>query len=284
MFPAPCERPRRRPLTPSSLPRPPSASPRSALQVSLSVWRALFMREALSRVSSQRYGWVWLLLQPVVHIALLMLLFSTLRQRTLAGADFALFLALGLLGYQLFTNTAQRSASALAANRGLLAYRQVLPVDTVLVRAVVEGSLQLLVGLALLSGAALFRFDVLPHDPLLALEAYLLLWLFGSGLGLALSVGYALVPEIEKIMGFVFMPLYFASGVLFSPAAMPARLQEWLLYNPIVHGLELGRAAFFPGYHLVQGLSAGYLASFGLAFWLLGLALHRRFAIQVAAQ
>ncbi|MDM0083297.1 ABC transporter permease [Variovorax sp. J31P179] len=271
-------------MTPSSLPRPPSASPRSALQVSLSVWRALFMREALSRVSSQRYGWVWLLLQPVVHIALLMLLFSTLRQRTLAGADFALFLALGLLGYQLFTNTAQRSASALAANRGLLAYRQVLPVDTVLVRAVVEGSLQLLVGLVLLSGAALFRFDVLPHDPLLALEAYLLLWLFGSGLGLALSVGYALVPEIEKIMGFVFMPLYFASGVLFSPAAMPARLQEWLLYNPIVHGLELGRAAFFPGYHLVQGLSPGYLASFGPAFWLLGLALHRRFAKQVAAQ
>ncbi len=149
--------------------------------------------------------------------------------------------------------TQRSAASALAANRGLLAYRQVLPVDTVLVRAVTEGSLQLLVGLALLSGAALIRFDVLPHDPLLALEAYLLLWLFGSGLGLALSVGYALVPEIEKIMGFVFMPLYFASGVLFSPAAMPARLQEWLLYNPIVHGLELGRAAFFPGYHLVQG-------------------------------
>ena len=65
---------------------------------------------------------------------------------------------------------------------------------------------------------------------------------------------------------------------------MPARLQQWLLYNPIVHGLELGRAAFFPGYHLVQGLSAGYVASFGVAFWLLGLALHRRFAIQVAAQ
>ena len=146
-----------------------------------------------------------------MHIALLMLLFSTLRQRTLPGADFALFLALGLLEYQLFVNTARRSASALSANRGLLAYRQVLPVDAVLVRAVVEGTLQLFVGSALLAGAALFGFDVLPHAPLLALQAYFLLWFFGAGLGLMLSVGYSLVPEIEKVVAFVFTQIGRAS-------------------------------------------------------------------------
>lgn len=242
------------------------------------------MREALSRVSSQRHGWVWLLMQPVAHIALLMLLFSTLRQRSLAGADFALFLALGLLGFQLFTNTSRRSASALSANRGLLVYRQVLPIDAVLVRAMVEGTIQCFVSFVLLAGAALLGFDVLPHDPLRALRAFFLLWLLGTGLGLTLSVAYVLIPEVEKIVGFVFPPLYFASGVLFSPAAAPARLQEWLLYNPLMHGLELGRSAFFPGYYVVQGVSEGYVASFGVALALTGLLLHRRFAVQVAAQ
>lgn len=242
------------------------------------------MREALARVASERFGWVWLLLQPVAHIAMLMLLFSTLRQRSLAGADFALFLALGLLGYQLFTNTAKRSAAALAANRGLLAYRQVLPIDTVLARTVVEGASQFFVGLTLLVGAGLFGFDVLPHDPIGALQAYFLLWLFGAGLGLVFSAGYALIPETEKVVDLIFRPLYFASGVMFSPAMMPARLQEWLLYNPLVHGLELTRSAFFPGYHLVQGINAGYLAALGIACWFLGLMLHHRFAMRIAAQ
>jgi capsular polysaccharide transport system permease protein len=257
---------------------------RKSFAVAASVWRALFMREALSRVSTKRAAWAWMLIEPVAHIALLMLLFSTLRQRHLAGVDFALFLVLGLLGFQLFTKTTRRSASALAANRGLMAYRQVLPIDAVLVRAAVEGTLQFFIGLVLLSGAALFGFDVLPHDPLLALQAYFLLWLFGAGLGLILSVAYTLVPETERIMGFIFAPLYFASGVLFSPAMMPARLQEWLLFNPLVHGLELAREAFFPTYHLAQGISAGYLAAFGLGSMFLGLAMHRRFGVQVAAR
>lgn len=242
------------------------------------------MREALSRLSSRRFGWLWLLLEPAAHIVFLMILFSTLRQRSLAGVNFALFLALGLLGFQLFTRTARQSAAALSANRGLLAYRQILPVDAVLVRSAVEGTLQLLVGLMLFAGLTLFGLDALPHDPLLALRAYLLLWLFGAGLGLTLSVAFVLIPEVEKIVGFVFTPLYFASGVLFSVAAMPPRLQEWLLYNPLIHGLELARAAFFHDYHLVQGISEAYLASFGLAFMLLGLLLHRRFVLQVRAQ
>lgn len=242
------------------------------------------MRETLSRISTQRAGWVWMLVAPLMHIAFLMLLFSTLRQRKLAGADFALFLALGLLGYQSFLNTAQRSASALSANRGLLAYRQVLPIDAVLVRTVVEGTLQLFIALLLLTGAAIVGFDVIPQDPLLALQAFFLLWLFGAGLGLILSVAYTLVPEVEKILSFVFPPLYFVSGVLFSPAMMPAQVQEWLLYNPIVHGLELAREAFFPSYHLVQGVSRSYLAAFGVGSMFLGLALHRRFASKVAAQ
>jgi capsular polysaccharide transport system permease protein len=234
--------------------------PRTPLAVTVSVWRALFLREALARMSAGRAGWMWLLLEPVAHVAFLMLLFSTLRQRELAGVDFALFLALGLTGFRFFTTSARRGAGALAANRGLLAYRQVKPVDTVLVRVALEGMILVFVIALLLAGAAMF------------------------GVGLALCVGVTMVPEIDRIVGFVFTPLYFASGVFFSPAMMPPRLQEFLLYNPLVHGLELVRGAFFPGYHLVQGIELGYLAAWALGALLFGLALHRRFARELAAR
>jgi capsular polysaccharide transport system permease protein len=248
----------------------------------VAVWHALFMREALARISGRRAGWLWLILEPVVQVALLALVLSSFRGRSVDGTDFALFLAIGVLGYKFFQHAAQRSSTAISANRGLLAYRQVKPVDTVIVRAMLEGVINLFVAIALAALAALLGHDVLPRDPWVLAQACCLLWLLGVGVGLVLSVGGTLVPEIEKITGFVFLPLYFASGVMFSPAMFPPAVQAWLLYNPILHGIELGRSAFFPGYHVVPGISMGYLAACALAFLLLGLALHRRFASKLA--
>jgi capsular polysaccharide transport system permease protein len=259
-----------------------ASASRTSLQVTLAVWHALFMREALARISGRRVGWLWLVLEPVVQVSVLAIVLSSFRGRSVDGTDFALFLAIGVLGYKFFQHAAQRSATAITANRGLLAYRQVKPVDTVLVRAMLEGAINLFVAIALAALAALLGHDVLPHDPWTLVQACGLLWVLGIGVGLVLSVGGTLVPEIEKIVGFVFLPLYFASGVMFSPAMFPPAVQAWLLYNPILHGIELGRGAFFPGYHVVQGISLGYLAGFALGFLLLGLALHRRFAAKLA--
>jgi capsular polysaccharide transport system permease protein len=213
-----------------------------------------------------------------------MVMFSTLRTRSVAGADFALFLALGVLGFHLFKHAAMRSMEAVSANAALFAYRQVKPVDTVLVRAALEGAIQFFVGVLLLAGASLFGFEVLPHDPLGVMAAFFLLWLFGAGLGLMLSVGVTLVPEIGKVTNLVFTPLYFMSGVMFSPAMLPPVAREWLLLNPIMHGLEGMRAAYFPGYHRAVGVDLGYLGAFALLSFLFGLALHVRFAIKLTTR
>jgi capsular polysaccharide transport system permease protein len=256
---------------------------RSATSVTFSVWKALFLREAVSRLATGRAAWLWLLLEPAAHVAILMVLFSTIRQRSVQGTDFALFLALGVLGFNLFKKAATRSMEAVSANAALFAYRQVKPVDAVLVRAALEGVIQLFIGVLLLAGASLFGFEVLPHDPLGVLVAFVLLWIFGAGLGLILSVGTTLVPEIGKVAKLVFMPLYFLSGVMYSPAMLPPAARPWLLLNPLVHGMEALRAAFFPGYHRVSGVDLGYLATFALLSLLFGLALHVRFATRMTA-
>lgn len=241
------------------------------------------MREALTRLYGRRMAWLWLLLEPLVHVGFLMLIFSTLRQRHLSGVDFALFLALGFMGYQMFVATGRRCASAIGANRGLLSYRQVLPVDTVLARIALESTLQFIVLVLLLLLAAVAGFDVLPHDPLIACAALALLALMGAGFALTFSVLYVLVPETEKLVGFIFVPLYFLSAIMYSPAMLPVTAREWLLYNPIVHGVELIRSGFFPGYHILPEVSVGYLAAWALSLTVLGLALQRRFAKRLQA-
>lgn len=254
------------------------------MQVTWAVWRALFMREALTRLFGRRMAWLWLVFDPIAQIAFLMLLFTTIRQRSFGSIDFALFLAIGIMGYKMCITVGRRSAAALSANKGLLAYRQVLPVDTVIARIALEAVIQFLVVIFLLAGAALFGFDVLPHDPLAALAALALLAVMGAGLGLILSALFELVPESEKVINVLFIPLYFASGIMYSPAALPSSAQQILLYNPLVHGIELLRSAFFEGYHVIHGINWDYLASFGIGFTLLGLALHRRFANKLIAK
>jgi capsular polysaccharide transport system permease protein len=48
---------------------------RSAWAITLSVWRALFLREAMHRLFYRRGAWVWLMLEPVLQMVFLAFLF-----------------------------------------------------------------------------------------------------------------------------------------------------------------------------------------------------------------
>ncbi|WP_291991745.1 ABC transporter permease [Candidatus Accumulibacter sp. ACC003] len=257
---------------------------RSSASITLSVWNAIFLREAVSRVSGGRAAWVWLLVEPVAHLTILMVVLSTVRHGITLGIDFALFLAVGILGYTLFRSTALRSMAAISANRALFAYRQVKPVDVVLVRAFLEGVIQLFVGLIMFAGMLLAGFDVVPYDPLTVMLVYGLFWLFGTGIGLMLSVGSTLIPELGKVANICFIPLYFVSGVMFPPVLLPPEVLDWLLLNPIMQGVELARSSFSPSYTTVTGLDVGYVAAFAFASFFFGLALHVRFARRLLMQ
>lgn len=257
---------------------------RVPLDITLSVWKALFLREALTRLSAGRAAWLWIIVEPAAQVALLMLIFTSIRQRVLPGIDFALFLGIGVIGYYLFKNVASRSANAISANSALFVYRQTRPVDVVFVRVFLEGILQLFVFMTLLAGMLLVGFDIRLHDFMTFIAAWGLLWLFGAGIGLILSVGAELVPEISKIANLLFTPIYFVSGVFFAPFMLPPMYQEWILLNPLVHGMELLRASFFPEYNLAPGISIAYLGAFALFSILLGLAMHLRFATRMAAK
>ncbi|WP_332675297.1 ABC transporter permease [Aromatoleum sp.] len=261
-----------------------SGTVRSASAVTLSVWKALFLREAVSRISSGRAAWAWLLFEPVVHVAFILVLFTLVRMRVVPGAEAAVWLLVGLSSFFTARNIYSRGMEAINANEALFAYRQVIPVDAVLVRAALEAFLGVIVAMLLLVGAGLFGFQVVPHDPLGALAGFAGLCLCGLGLGLILSVASELVPELGKVARLLFTPLYFLSGVMFPVSLVPPQYREILFYNPFAHGLELARGAFFPLYHAAPEASFGYLYGFALTTIFLGLSLQVRYAVRLRAQ
>ncbi len=167
---------------------------RTSIAVALSVWRAMLLREALSRLFSRRAAWFWLLTEPVYHVAFLMFLFSTVRVRHVGGFETPVWIMVGLTSFFFFMRTARQAMDAVGANKSLFAYRQVHPVDTVLTRAVLECALMIVAGTLLFMGAGLVGFDVLPADPLAVMAALLGIWLLGLGFGLVASVIVELSP------------------------------------------------------------------------------------------
>lgn len=258
---------------------------RSPWQVTLDVWHALFMREIGARITQDRFGWSWLFLEPILHIVIMIGIRELLgRIRFIPNVEFIPYLIVGLLSFFVFRTALMRSLGAINASRGLFAYRQIQPVDTVLVRCMVELILKSMVFLVFIWGAHALGYTILPFNPLYAFYFWLGLWLLGTGLGLVLSVLTAIIPEAEKIISMAMFPLYFLSGVLIPLQFLPHSLHPYLLWNPIPHYIEHIRFMFFEHYQSLDGLNVLYPALWTVSSLLLGLMLHLAFKNRIKAQ
>lgn len=257
---------------------------RSSLSITFSVWRAIFLREALDRLFDMRGAWFWLLVEPVCHIGFFAFVYGAIRMRSVGGIDYTIWILVGLLAFFLFRRTAIQVMYAVDCNRSLFAYRQVKPFDAAIVRAGLEAFLMTIVAAVILTIAFLLGHITIPSDPLLVMLAILGLWLFGLGFGLIASVLIVLVPELEHILNIIMLPLYIISGVIWPLSSIPQPYRNLLMFNPIAHGLEAVRIGYVAHYHAVAGVSLGYLYAWAVVYIFIGLALYRRFALKLVMQ
>ncbi|WP_107852219.1 ABC transporter permease [Oceanimonas marisflavi] len=259
---------------------------RTSWQVTRSVWFAMFMREAVSRTMADRMGWFWMIAEPMALIAIMVLIhgINDGGSRLLTGADLIPWMLVGMMGFFLTRESMMRSLGAVDANKALFAYRQVQPVDPVLVRVYLEGLLKTFIFLLFVLGGLLLGLNIFPDNAIRALFGWLSLWALGLGLGLVVSVTGTLIPETAKITRMLSLPLLILSGVLIPLNVLPHSLLEYLMLNPIVHGLELMRLGFFDSYRVTHGTSQIYLWLWILALNALGLLLHTRFRERLKAQ
>ena len=265
--------------------QPTNPGSRTPWQVTRSVWYAMFMREAISRTMADRMGWFWMIAEPMAFTLIMVGIRSFIRgDRFIVNADFIPWMITGLMGFFLIREGMLRGLGAVNANTALFAYRQVQPVDPVLVRTALEGLLRSFIFLLFIAGALMLGVDMKPDNAITAMAWWFSLWSLGLGLGLITSVAGTLVPEVGTVVRMLSLPLLILSGVIFPLNNLPHWLLEYLMYNPIVHGLELLRAGFFEGYVVIHGTSATYFWMFTLSALALGLLMHVRFKERLKAK
>lgn len=253
----------------------------SPIQNTLTVWHALFLREALDRFFGTRAGWAWLIIEPAVHLLIMGYYFSLLRGAFCGNVDIFLWICVGMLAFFLFRRTAVQVQHAVDCNKAFFAFRQVRPLDAAVARALVEAFSMFFVSLALLITLGFFGKQFLPSDPLLLLIVLGGIWVFGLGYGLITSTFQRLVPETGHIFSILFMPLYVLSGAIIPLNRIPMPYRDWLMYNPLAHAIEIVRLAFFNHYPVVEGVSLAYFFKSILILAIIGLVLYKLFETQL---
>ncbi|XDZ51446.1 ABC transporter permease [Neisseriaceae bacterium CLB008] len=247
----------------------------SGLSVQKRVVHALFLRELKTRFGKYRLGYLWALLEPVAHLAVLMLIFGYVMSRVMPEISFLVFLVNGLVPWFLFSNITSRSLTAIEANRGLLSYAPVHPVDTLLSRTLLESMIYVAVYVILMAILWLQGESITLINVPRLLSIWLAITVLSMGLGLIFMVIGHAFNEAQKILPIILKPLYFISGIMFSINIIPQQYHYLVDWNPLLHAFELLRQTVVPAYQIMPSLSLGYLWQSAVVVLAIGLIVYK---------
>lgn len=247
---------------------------RSGLEVQKAAIFALFLRELKTRFGKYRLGYLWAPLEPTAHMLIMLFIFGFIMKRAMPDISFPVFLVNGIIPWFIFNSIATRSLNAVSANQALFHYRPVKPIDTVISRGLLEVLIYSVVYILLMLAIRLMGEEFVWDNIPLLIGANFALIAFSLGLGLIFMVLGDISEEASKFLPLILKPLYFLSGIMFSIHSVPKEYQNYLLWNPILHAVELSRQAVFPAYQ-TQNISFSYLCFCALGMLFIGLVLYR---------
>ena len=247
------------------------SSLRNAWAIQRRVIGALLMREVLTRFGRHNIGFLWLFVEPMLFTLGVTALW------TLSGAGHGSnvpIVAFAITGYSsvlLWRNMPARCIGSIGPNLALMYHRNVKVIDIFAARLLLE------VAGVTISFVALGLFFTFvgwikpPEDIAKVLFAWLMLTWFGSSLAIlmgALSEQSEIVEKLWHPTAYILFPL---SGAAFMVDALPRVAQNFVLWFPMVHGVELLREGYF-GSAFKAHYDVGYMAIVCVVLTVLGLA------------
>jgi capsular polysaccharide transport system permease protein len=264
-------------LTPPLEAIPPPIRPGRPRLQRLRVIAALVLRGMGTRNSRSAGGYLWAILEPLGTTLLLALAFGLMLRTPPLGTSFILFYATGVLPFRHYAATASKVAGAINANRGLLAYPVVNPLDAVFAQAALAFMTDILVAVIVFAGIAAFTEADISLDLAPATAAFVLAALMGLGVGTLNCVLFGFFPTWKNVWSVLSRPLFLASGILYLFQSVPTPLQGVLWWNPLIHVTGLMRAGFYGSYDPAY-VSVPYVLGVAGTLFLVGGWLLRRHA------
>jgi capsular polysaccharide transport system permease protein len=127
---------------------------------------------------------------------------------------------------------------------------------------------------AIMTGLLLYYDMHIPLDLRAIFAAFAYAVLLGIGIGALNCVLFAFSATYQNVFNIVNRPLFLISGVFFLFEDVPADLQTYLWWNPLIHVTATMRTGFYPEYHAAF-VSPVYVLLVGFTTLTLGVLLLR---------
>lgn len=252
----------------------PAYQPEHPLIVHFRVVGALILREMHTRFGEFRAGYLWAVVEPMVHVLSFAFIIAFFSHASPLGSSLEVFVATAVVPFFFFRDMVTRIEAAARSNRALLYFPIVKVIDTVFARAILEIATWILIAVLTLVVLGLIGYPAMPNDPLHCILAMLVIGWMGAGFGMVNAAISVFTGAWERIVHVLMRPLYLFSGVAFLPSNMPDTFRDIIWYLPTAHAIDWLREGFFEGYHSTF-LSLEYIFILGTVWWVVGLFFER---------
>jgi lipopolysaccharide transport system permease protein len=213
-------------------------------------WRGLGVdlawREVRARYAGSMIGATWAVIEPLVQFGLYMTVFAYFLGTRIEGdprvGAYAMYLVSGLVPFLALQDALVRAAGFARASASLVRHVSV-PLEVLFFGAFLAILFRHGVALGIVLAAAVAAGTLAPVNLPFLVAGVILLLALAWGLGLALVVSGAILPDLAQIVSTGTMVLFFLTPVLYPASMIPAPVARWLALNPVVGVLDLFRSA-----------------------------------------
>ncbi len=212
----------------------------------------LFRRDVQAKYRGSILGVAWTLANPVLLMAVYLLVFSVLWKTPFGNeGHYALFLLVGLAAWIFFATSVQSASRSLLDNANLIRKtrfpRQLVPLSVVATNLISFG--------VMLAALLVLNFALLPRvraTEWLALPLAVALVAITGGLALAIASLNVLFRDIEFLVAALLLPLFFLTPVLYPLSDPQIASRQWVVdlihwVNPLSPPIEALHAVLFYG-------------------------------------
>ena len=232
--------------------------------LALSTVRAVLLRKLREVSTRNSLGLLWLIAEPTLYVGLIIALYTYLGRPSVMNMEIAPFAVTGVLTMLMFRQTFIRVAAAIRAEVYLLA----LPPIQITGLALCQGAVLYIsfihATVFILIVIAVFDFGPFPVNWQLAFLIWTAMWLFAVSLGVILAYVSTYTQIIMKSMFILMRFISMCSGIFYVSEQFPEEYSQYLLWNPLLHGLQLLRSAYFSGYKSADASMNFFLCCVGI--------------------
>ena len=219
---------------------------RDGLVVQTRVIAALMIRDAMARYGHENLGFFWVIGEPLMLTTGIMVLWSVTHMTH--GSDIGV-IPFALTGYcfiTLWRHIVFRSINSMANSAGLAFHRQLRLLDVLIAKTLLETAA--IFAAFMVAFLPLWLLGYCPglQDPLALVGGFALSAWLSFGVGLILAALTEMSETAEHFVGpvmYITMPL---TGCFFMVDWLPPDAQQFMLWSPLVNGVEMFRSGLFP--------------------------------------